>query len=74
MYVCSMYVCSMYVVCMYVCMYVCMLCMYRIAGSFCGDFNLVNWRIFYLIAKINSAKHTSAMRVIAHIIVHNGVV
>ena len=20
---------------------------YRIAGNFCGDFNLANWRIFY---------------------------
>ena len=25
----------------------------------CGDFNLASWQTFYLIAKINSAKHAS---------------
>ena len=32
---------------------------YRIARNFGENFNLVNWRIFYLITKINSAKHAS---------------
>ena len=34
--------------------------MYRIAGNFCGDFNLANWRIFHQIAKMNSAKHVTS--------------